>query len=195
MRRILIFVLLVLSGVFLVGMIISSSGGAEARGERDKLSETQLKLVSTALEDSAKFLGSLGNSPGGSGEDQLRELIWINNEALLLKHSGIYTMVDETPGLSKLGYKFSEAPGELQLVIYNIHAKVTNYHYQPSSQDMTRARNLSQAVYELSQTLQGLQSAVYNTDADSQQKLQIYKQKADQATKLSQEFLAELKKE
>jgi len=195
MSRKLIILFFVLLGALLIGFIVNSSKLVIVRGERDRLSETELKLVENQLGDTAKFLSKLANGPSGPGDNELSDLVWLNKQALLIKHSGIYSDYDESPGFRKAGFRFSEALDELQLALYNLDSRMTKYHYKVNDEDRKRARDLSKAVYELEQKVITLREAAYGTSAKAIEALNAYKSKADIVTKQSRDFIEVLKKE
>lgn len=193
--RKLIAGLLVCLGIALIGMIVNSSRLAVARGERDQLNQMNLAIVKNQLDDMASFLGKLGSGPSKPGDSQLGDLAVVKQEALLLKHSGLYAVYDNAPGPAKIDFSFSEAPEQLQLVIYNLDRLMTTYHYQLNDQEQKDARDLAAAVHDLAATVKGIDNAAFNTDKDSLAKLKAYQEKADKVTRQAQKLIAELKKD
>ncbi len=195
LKRTLIFVLFTALGVLLVGLILNSSKLAVTLGERDRLSEAGLTLIKNNLEDTATFLGKLSTGPGGPGDNQLSDMTWINNEALLVKHSNLYSIYDEAPGFRKIGFSFSEPLSELQLVLYNLNERMAKYHYQLSPEDRNRSGELARAVHDLAEEVTNLAGVAYQTDGVALQKLNVYKQKANVVYNLARALIEQLKKE
>ncbi len=190
-----IFVLILLLGISLVISIVNSSKLMAARGERNKLAEAALLTTKNQLEDTAQLLSKLSNGPSGPGDNQLGDFAGVKQEAALLKNSRVYDVFDEAPGFRKLGFRFSESLGELQLVLYNLDRKMANYHYKPNGDDRKRIMELSQSVHDQQEKVMSVLNAAWQTDSVSLDILKAYQQKADTVTKQSRALLQELKKE
>ncbi|HWJ02264.1 MAG TPA: hypothetical protein VNU93_01215 [Verrucomicrobiae bacterium] len=191
----LIIILLAILGVLLVLFILSSTRLVTARGERDTLNEVNLNLVKNQLADTAQLMGKLSAGPSGPGDNELNDLAWVNKQALLLKHSGAFTVLDDSPGFRKSGFRFGEALEELQLVLYNLDLRMTKYHYRVNDTDRARAKEMAKSIHDLQEMVLTLKEAAYSTGGAGGDIIQAYKAKADIVTKQSRDFLEVLKKE
>ena len=195
LSRKLILLLLTLLAIVLVLFIVKSANLVSVQGERDHLNETTLNLVKNQLDDVSKLMGKLASGPNGPGDNEMNDLVSSNKQAQLLKNSGIYTVLDDTPAFRKVDFRFSEAPQELQLLLYNLDRRMQQYHYQINADDRTRAKELAKAIYELQGKVVPLATSAYTTSSENLNKIMDYKGKADVVTKLSRDFIEVLKKE
>ena len=195
LSRKLILLLLTLLAIVLVLFIIKSANLVSVQGERDHLNETNLNLVKNQLDDVSKLMGKLSSGPNGPGDNEMSDLVWSNKQAQLLKNSGVFTVLDDTPAFRKVDFRFSEEPQELQLLLYNLDRRMQQYHYQLNTDDRTRAKDLAKAIYELQGKVVPLATSAYTTSSEDLQKIKDYQAKADVVTKLSRDFIEVLKKE
>lgn len=194
MNRKIIAGILIVLGIVLAGLIVDSAKLTTARNQRDDFSNTDLTLVTNYLDETGTFFGKLANG-GQPGDDILNELAHIDEVTQLLKHSGVFTMYDETPGFDKAGFSYSDALNELQLAIYNLDNKMSQYHYVLSNEDLKHIKNLAQAVFELKEQTASIKDAAWDTGGNGQAALAAYKEKADQVQKTSQVIVNSLLKE
>ncbi|MDA8443191.1 MAG: hypothetical protein M0Z55_12600 [Peptococcaceae bacterium] len=195
MSRKLIAGLLIILGLLLIELIINSSKLAVLTSQRDTLSAAEISLIRNHLDDTAVFLADLADGPAGAGDSPLGSLNVIEQEALLLKHSGIYEVYDDAPGFNKSDFQFGDALSELQLVSYNLEQRMSKYHYQASEKDKQMAKNLSLSVHDMAQHITELTAAAYSTSGKDQVIIKAYQAKADIVTKQATDLVAALLQE